>query len=147
MPNSSYRLNYIHKWRAELAKLTAVSAPILCSCMALPPFGITSRQNMQSLQLRPQRGADSKCPRQTVRQKLFHIPQQEGLTRSNLKQENGSSSNRFVEIFCQLTTTCNLRVEEVIYFQKISSTAQLKKILLPKVFSCLAIPWKKLWNR
>ena len=52
-----------------------------------PPFGITSRQNMQSLWLVAQRGADSKCPRQ----KLFHIPQQEGLTRSNLKQENGSS--------------------------------------------------------
>ena len=37
-----------------------------------PPFGITSRQNMQSLWRASQRVADSKCPRQ----KLFHIPQQ-----------------------------------------------------------------------
>ena len=51
-----------------------------------PPFGITSRQNMQSLWLVAQRGADSKCPRQ----KLFHIPQQEGLLQRALQQENGS---------------------------------------------------------
>ena len=53
------------------------------SCFALPPFGITSRQNMQSLWLGAQQGADSKCPRQ----KLFHIPQQEGLQPSSKKMD------------------------------------------------------------
>ena len=64
--------------------------------LVLPPFGITSRQNMQSLWLVAQQGADSKCPRQ----KLFHIPQQEGLQPSSKKMDLllllSSSQKRFV---------------------------------------------------
>ena len=53
-------------------------------------FRITSRQNMQSLWLAAQREADSKCPRQ----KLFHIPQQEGLEPSSQKMDLKSSSEK-----------------------------------------------------
>ena len=73
----------------------AQSSPALLS-LFLPPFGITSRQNMQSLWLVAQQGADSKCPRQ----KLFHIPQQEGLQPSSKKMDLllllSSSQKRFV---------------------------------------------------
>ena len=73
----------------------AQSSPALLS-LVLPPFGITSRQNMQSLWLVAQQGADSKCPRQ----KLFHIPQQEGLQPSSKKMDLlrllSSSQKRFV---------------------------------------------------
>ena len=74
---------------------------IFVGMVPVPPFGITSRQNMQSLWLVAQRGADSKCPRQ----KLFHIPQQEGLQPSSKKMDllpPSTSQKRFVPMAAKL---------------------------------------------